>query len=160
MRMGLFGVVAVAGLCGVSFSVGHVRANPLVRSYTFTRIADNRGPLAELLTPTLNDLGTVAFLATLDSGGKAIIKGNGRQLITVADTTSFPDFNPPTINNWGVVAFCAREVDSGPGLAVYAGTRGDDIKLIADRNDGPFEDLSTMPGLTDSNVVVFWGKVV
>ena len=161
MRMRIFGVVAVVGgLCGVGFSGSPLRANPLVHSYTFTRIADNRGPLAELLTPTLNDLGTVAFLATLDSGGKAIIKGNSSQLITVAETTSFPDFNPPTINNSGVVAFCAREFDSGPGLAIYAGTRRNEIKLIADRSDGPFEDLSTMPSITDSNVVVFWGRLV
>ena len=38
--------------------------------YTFTRIADSAGPLADFhfASPSLNATGTVAFLGTLDNG--------------------------------------------------------------------------------------------
>ena len=128
-------------------------------SYTFTRIADSSGPLRELLVPTLNDRGTVAFLASLDAGGQAIMKGDGNQLVTVADSTTFSEFNPPAINNRDTVAFAVRALGSGSGLAVYAATRDNAIRLVVDRSDG-FTDLSTLPGLTDGNVVVFSGSPV
>ena len=56
-----------AFLVACVFTAGTAKAEA---EYTFTRIADSAGPLADFhfASPSLNATGTVAFLGTLDNG--------------------------------------------------------------------------------------------
>src|SRR5262249_911150 len=78
------------------------------QSYTFTKIADNIGPLLGMANASVNNRGTVAFQATLRAGGSAVMMGNGETLVTVADSSIFPDFNAPSINDQDAVVFSVR----------------------------------------------------
>ena len=52
-------------------------ANPL--TYTFTQVTDSSGAFSTFVGgASINDEGTVAFLATLSAGGEAIVVGNGQ----------------------------------------------------------------------------------
>jgi hypothetical protein len=78
-------------------------------TFTFTKIADNSGPFSFINGPSINDAGTVAFVAGLDAGGQGIFTGNGTTTTTIADSSgSFSNFFSGTsINNSGTVAFTA-----------------------------------------------------
>lgn len=84
-------------------------------NYTFINIVDNTGPLGVFGTPKINNAGTVAFRAEIDTGGEGIFTGNGSELTTIADTSgSFSDLDNDgmSINAVGTVAFHAS-LDSG-----------------------------------------------
>ncbi len=76
-----------------------------------TTIADTKTSFTSLSGDgsPLNDKGTVAFLAYLNSGGQGIFTGNGGSLNTIADTNgAFSTFlDSPAINDQGTVAFWA-----------------------------------------------------
>ncbi|WGV27193.1 DUF7453 family protein [Halotia branconii] len=76
-----------------------------------TTIADTKSSFSSLSGDgsPLNDEGTVAFLAYLNSGEQSIFTGNGGSLNTIADTKgAFSTFvGSPAINNQGTVAFWA-----------------------------------------------------
>lgn len=64
-----------------------------------TLIADTSGPFSSFgadlsnAGPGINDRGTVAFRANLDTGGSGIFTGSGGPLTTIADTSgSFRSF--------------------------------------------------------------------
>src|SRR4051812_48621743 len=56
----------------------------LLSGYTFSKIADTNGSFASFANPSLNDAGTVAYYASLDTGGDGIFTGNGGTTTTVA----------------------------------------------------------------------------
>ena len=101
--------------------------------YTFTLIADSTGPFSDfgvVPSPALNALGTVAFAARLDAGGAGVFKGNGGALTTITTVATPPfgnPFQPPSINQAGMVAFSAGDAilagDGGP-LVTIADTAG------------------------------------
>jgi hypothetical protein len=105
-------------------------------TYEFTLIADSSAEFKGLSsTVPLNAAGTVAFYATLKSGGAGIFSGNGGLITTVADTTGelTLGFSGIAINDFGTVAFPSSEKSGGVGA--FSGNGGP-ITTIADRSDG------------------------
>jgi len=139
-------------------SIAFVHAASSRQPYTFVKIADNSDALASMTNPALNNSGTVVFLAYPRGGGSAILMGDGGDLTTVADNASFPDFNAPSLNESGIVAFSVREANSGRGLAIYAGRPGNLVRL-ADLADGPYADLNSLVKINNRGYAVFWGQL-
>ena len=101
--------------------------------YTFTLIADSTGPFMDFSVtpaPSLNASGTVAFVARLDAGGAGVFTGNGGAITTIATAATPPfgnPFNPPSINEAGMVAFSAGDrilAGNGGTLVTIADTAG------------------------------------
>jgi hypothetical protein len=118
----------------------------LLSSYSFTPITDTgpNSPYSGLeVGQAINDLGQVAFVAVLNSGGQAIYRteADGR-LTTIAQTDGLiRDFYlSPYVNDSGTVAFGADLTDGRQ--AIFTG-RGGDLTRIAD--NGPDSPLSSLP---------------
>jgi len=116
--------------------------------YNFIPIADNSGSFDLLFPPSINNNGTVAFLATLRSGGESILKGSGGPLTTIADTNGpFSDFGRGTsINDAGRVAFRG---DSG----VFTGDGGP-LTTVA-LSGGPLSHFGEHPAINNAGTVAF-----
>ena len=99
-------VVFLAG--ALALSAGNAAAVP----YTFTNLYDTSGPFGEFrTTPSLNNSGTVAFFAILDTGERGVFTGSGGPTTTIADEGGrFIELPPssPSLNESGTVAFSAR----------------------------------------------------
>ena len=140
--------LAVATYASVAGGVG----------YTFTKIADESGPLTGSFNtpPGLNDNGVAVFEGQLDSGPTGIFTGSGGALTTIAVTGgSTLSLNAPTINQSGVVAFRARFTDGSAGL--YTGSGGP-LTTLAEGigfGPGPFGSLFGGPFINDGGVVAF-----
>jgi hypothetical protein len=52
-------------------------------AFTFTKIADTRGFFTRLETPVINDSGTVAFSADLNTGSPSVFTGSGEALTSI-----------------------------------------------------------------------------
>jgi hypothetical protein len=102
------------------WAVGNPTAPAQTVSYTFAKIADTTGPLSAFnCTPSINNNGTVAFVADLRAGGSGIFRGSGGLLTRIIDpTTSVGDLGTPvrfdcnipaapSINDAGTVVFNA-----------------------------------------------------
>lgn len=90
----------------LALSVGNAAAVP----YTFTNIADNSGPFIDFgfpFGPSINDSGTVAFAAFLNTGRRGVFTGSGGATTTIADSRGlFDTFSPfVSLNDSGTVAF-------------------------------------------------------
>jgi hypothetical protein len=125
----------------------------------FTTIADSNGPISTFTGPVgaINDSGTVAFFATLDTGVRGIFAGNGGPLTTIATeggpfTSSF-GFTP-SINNAGTVAFTTGLATGGFG--VFTGSGGP-VATIA-TTAGSFNTVQN-PDINNSGMVAFSGAL-
>jgi len=123
-----------------------------------TTLYDESGPFNDLFfltqtgTPSLNDNGTVAFVAGLDVGGEGIFTGSGRPPTTIVDTSGpFANVSDPSLNNSGTVAF-RGQLDAG-GQGIFTGAGGA-ITTIAD-SSGPFTTFVVAPDINDSGTVAF-----
>lgn len=89
---------------------------------TTTTITDTSGPFSSLSPSSINNLGTIAFLAELDAGGSGIFTSNGTTTTTITDTSGAFSrfFDTPSINDLGTVAFLAG-LDAG-GLGIFTGS--------------------------------------
>lgn len=95
-------------------------------SYNLVKIADTDGPYSAFSTglpdsglPSINSAGTVAFWASLDSGGSGIFAANESALVTVASTGAvYSNFGRglPVINNFGDVSYYAALTAGGSGI--------------------------------------------
>jgi hypothetical protein len=56
-------------------------------SYTFTKLEDTSGSFLGFGFTSINDVGTVAFWATLDAGGNGIFSSDGTTTTTIADNS-------------------------------------------------------------------------
>jgi hypothetical protein len=131
-------------------------------AFTFTSIADTRGPFQRFDfpgAPSVNNAGTVAFLAELDTGVAGIFAGDGRSVTTIADSSGiflgiggFGQY--PAINAQGTVAF-GSTLDSGTH-GVFTG-RGGQVTTIADTTSGPFVNAFGHPALNNAGTVIFTG---
>ena len=132
---------------------------PAAASYTFTMIADSNGIFStQFGTASINNGGTVAFFAALDSGMQGIFKGRGGDTITVVDETfGFDSFGSnPAINNSGNVVFPART----PGHTnhdIYTGD-GSPVRLIVQADSGQFTALGN-GSINDAGVVGFFANL-
>jgi hypothetical protein len=152
MRKGTSGMSLAAAL---ALSVGNTAAVP----YTFTNIADTSGPFSAFSAfPSLNNSGTVAFAAGLDTGGNGIFTGSGGPTATLYDTRGpFNGLGPFSLNNSGSVAFFGNR-DTGEGI--FTGNGGP-TTTIADTS-GPFLGFSdgfVGPPLNDSGTVAFLAEL-
>ena len=127
-----------------------------------TTIADSSGPIESITPfPSLNDSGTVAFSASLDTGGEGIFTSSGGLITTIADSSGpFDSFIPPnpeaedlfiSLNDAGTVAFSAS-LDTG-ARGIFTGSGGL-ITTIAD-SSGPFAFFFAEPSINDNGLVAF-----
>ena len=123
--------------------------------YTFTFVADSTGPFSDfgvVPSPALNASGTVAFVARFDGSGAGVFKGNGGALTTITTIATPPfgnPFNPPSINEAGMVAFSV-------GDGILAGNGGPLI-TIAD-TAGQFQGFAGgySASINSTGTVAFW----
>lgn len=81
-----------------------------------TTVADTKGDFNSFGTTSVNDRGTVAFIANLDAGGKGIFTGNNPKtdkVIATGDslfgyTVVDLDFASEGLNNFGQITFVAK----------------------------------------------------
>lgn len=105
-----------------------------------TTIADTTGafgPLTSVITPTINDAGTVAFSASM-GGSNVIFTGNGGALTQLTDPATLSALNP-VINNAGQVLFQAfRPLSTGEQALIRSD--GASLTTLVD-NNGPYAGL-------------------
>ncbi len=119
------------------------------------QLADVSGPIKDFSSngPVLNDAGSAAFRAVLDSGAEGIFKTDGTTLTTIADTSgplSSIFGMSPSINSSGQVAFHAQ-TDSGE-TGIFVGDGGP-LTTIADTS-GEIVNLG-WPSINDAGTVAF-----
>ena len=132
----------------------------MLLSYTFTPIADTSpdSPYSGLVVgQAINDLGQVAFVAVLKSGGQAIYRteADGR-LTTIAQTDGLiRDFYlSPYMNDSGTVSFGANLTDGRQ--AVFTGS-GEALTRIADTEPAsPFSSIPNPAQRMDEDGVVYF----
>ena len=130
--------VSALSLSGLALAALPLTVFAAHSKYSFTRIADDTGPLGEIgISPAaINDAGQVAFLANLNTGELVLLVGSGGALATVAETSGHfqrlgfltpPDRQRsthgfPSINGLGQVTFGATRTDGRFGT--FAGSDG------------------------------------
>lgn len=116
-----------------------------------TTIAQTSPPFASLFSPAINDIGTVAFTAILDTGGRGIFTSSGGDYTTIVDTSgSFESLSYLAINNAGTVAFWAS-LDAG-GEAIFTSSGGDYTTIVD--SSGLFDNFS-VPAINNAGTVAF-----
>jgi hypothetical protein len=128
---------------------------PSAAAWQFVNVLDSTGPYAHFTPPGINASGQVAFRATLDAGGQAILSGDAGGVDTVA-TTAGPYsvfLTQVSIGDDGTVVFNAELDAFGTGTFVGPDPVTD---TIASTNDGfLFVDLPAVD--TAGNVVLSGG---
>lgn len=116
-------------------------------------VTRNANPFSAYTLPTINDSGTVAFNAGLDTGGRGIFTGSGGDLTTIADTTSgrFTYFSSPTLNDSGTVAFNAGLTTGGS--SIFTSSDGN-LTTIADTS-GSFNSFISDVAINEPGNVAF-----
>jgi hypothetical protein len=111
------------------------------------------GPPSAFSIPAINDAGTVAFHATLNSGATGIFTSRGKGTVTIADSSGrFRSFSSPAINNNGTVAFLAQ-LNSGKH-GIFKKRRGQEVETFVD-DSGPFSFFHSDPALNDQGQIAF-----
>jgi PEP-CTERM motif len=132
-----------------------------------TTIADSSGPFDSFIRPnpevedlfiSLNNAGTVAFSASLDTGARGIFTSSGGLITTIVDSSGpFAFFfAEPSINDSGMVAFLGG-LDSG-GFGIFAGPDpADEVIRLGDRLLGSTVTRLILPpdGFNDSGQIAF-----
>ncbi|HUT90108.1 MAG TPA: N-acetylmuramoyl-L-alanine amidase [Thermoguttaceae bacterium] len=133
-----FGTVAFQ----VYHDAGHEQIYLAQSGGTPKEIADTSGSRFDSFKGiSINKDGSVAFLATLDSGGEEVVVYRDGAEITVADTDGpYAGFSPPSINDKGAVVFRAS-LDSG-GAGIFFGPDPESDNLIS-TGEGLFGSLVT-----------------
>jgi len=129
---------------------------------SITTIADSTGPISTFTGPVavINDSGTVAFFATLDTGVRGIFAGTGGSLTTIADSSGAfgTGFGfTPSINNAGTVAFSATLDAGGQGIFTGSGGATNTIATVS----GPLilGPLLSDPAINDDGTVAFRARL-
>ena len=177
-----FGIVAIS--LGLSLSaIGEVNAKP--NNFIFTKIADTNGEFSSFFSgASINNKGTVAFGANLDTGGQGIYASNGRITNTIADTNGssgtftrftyptsdssgfsfFPDpifAVTPSINDKDTVAFVSvdsRNLATPKPGAIFTGDGNSlpvPVPVVSGLFNGPF--AAGYPSINNAGTVVYLG---
>lgn len=122
-------------------------------NYTYTLIADTRGPFSFFGSVSINDAGRVAFSAGLDAGGVGVFTGDGGLITRIDDAGGpFPRIYETSINRSGTVVFSADLDAGGSGIFLADGQR---VATIVD-SGGPFGSLAFVGvSLNDREQVAF-----
>ena len=121
-----------------------------------TTIADTSGPFSDVFSPSLNESGTVAFLALLKTGEQGIFTGSGGRTTTIADSSGpfsrfFGGFvGGPSLNDSGTVAFVGVLDTGEQGIFTSSGGA---ITTLYDTS-GPFAGFGAL-SLNDNGTVAF-----
>ncbi|MEX2168638.1 MAG: choice-of-anchor tandem repeat NxxGxxAF-containing protein [Pirellulales bacterium] len=136
--------------------------------YTFTKIADNTGPINLIGLPSINTGGDVVFVATLDAGGEAIYVGTGNgMLTTVAETGDlYKQLFTPAINDNGRVVFQATTVLASfpdkiiPDNGIFS-TKGGSTITIADNSGSSYWEFGSLsqPSINATGVVSYFANL-
>jgi hypothetical protein len=102
----------------------------------------------------INDTGTVAFVANLDTGGAGVFAGDGGTPILIADVSSVPGAVPETnsINLNGLVG--VRVIIGQFDYRMLVGDGGPPVTIVD--SSGPFTSFS-VPILNNTGTAVFKG---
>lgn len=111
-------------------------------------------------SPGVNDVGQVAFIATLFAGGRGVFISNGTTTTTIATTgvgspVSNIEFFSPACNNRSQVVF--RAFDSGGRRAIWVGD-GVDLKKVVTAQDILPSDLGPARVAQHDSSPVFGGS--
>ena len=124
--------------------------------YGLVRVLDDSGQFASFDAPVVNQDGTMAFTAVLDSGVRGIytVTPGGSVTAIAENTGAFNRFFSPTINSSGQVAFYANLDSGGNGVYLWDGTS---VTTIADNSAAPFLGgyFGLAPWVNDSGTVAF-----
>lgn len=157
--------LALTAATGMGLALAWATAAQAAGPYSFVNIADSTGPFSSFVgAPAINDTGTVAFQADLDSPsfGRGIFAGavGGGPVVTIADDSgplTTLGLGNPDINAGGTVAF--RASFDGGGGAIYAASSagGGPLTPVIQTASGPtgYGD----PAINDAGVVVFKGDL-
>jgi hypothetical protein len=149
---GIFGNIAINNEGSVAF-----RGRAATRIFTSdgvtqTTIADDSGSLrsfGDLLA--INNKGTVAFDAFLETGGRGIFTGNGEVVTPIADTNgSFSQFDSFSLNDSDTIAFAASLDDGSGGIFT---SNGGSLTPLVDTS-GAFSSLFS-PAINNKGIVAF-----
>ncbi len=102
--------------------------------------------------PSINNSGTVSFLAVGLTGGPGLYTGNGGSFNTTANTSPSSPFNAfygNAINNLGTVAFSAGLKDTNSGI--FTSSDGQLTKIVD--STGPFKQFN-FPSLPNSTLSI------
>ena len=127
---------------------------------TVKTLYDSTGQFNYLLAPLdINDAGTVAFKASLDTGPYGIFTGNGGTPTTVVDTSGpFLNYGDVAINNLGQIAFEGK-LDAAPTVnGIYIGPDPVADKIIAEGDSfmgGVVKSLYFFRGFNDNGQITF-----
>ncbi len=119
-------------------------------AFTFTQIADTSNDFSRFgFYPAIDNDGTVAFLADLNTGGSGVFKGSGREITRIDDGqfSSFFSFNPAISN--GNVAFSGN-LKTG-GSAIYALSGGALQAIATSGNPATFG----LPAINSEGTIAF-----
>lgn len=137
---------------------GEVLARPA--NFTFTKIADTNSNFQSFAPASMNNQGTVAFKADLDSGSNGVFTGDGTITTTIASSTygNFSSVGEDTwINDAGTVAFTGLQASSNQTtVGVFTGN-GKTFSVIdsrSEQNNAPPVSYRA-PSLNNSGVVAF-----
>ncbi|MBD2006029.1 MULTISPECIES: DUF7453 family protein [Cyanophyceae] len=125
-------------------------------------IADSNGAFNSFSDPSINNSGTVAFSAALDTGSRGVFTGNGTTTTTIADSSgAFNSFGTPSINDFGTVAFLAGLDTGGSGIFTGNNPFKDKVIVTGDTLFGStVQGLSFYrEGLNNSGQVAFFASL-
>ena len=133
-------------------------------AFTFTKIADTRGSFTRLETPVINDSGTLAFSADLNTRSPSIFTGSGGALTNIVTLPPNPvvDFPPiPSdfsllgvidINNAGTILFERKDVNI-PFQFTSFFTSSDGTLTPLGRVGGPRSPLFELYAINDNGSI-------
>lgn len=121
-------------------------------SYQFSLIANTDGQFSSfnrfdgISAPAINESGTLAWSAFLDSGGAGIYKGASRRSSSPVATTAqgFTGFGSPTINASGDVTFYAQKGGKS-GIYLSSKSYSSPTITVAETGDSRFGFTSFLP---------------
>jgi hypothetical protein len=168
IRFGTFPSLNRTGTVAYSYSIrSDVYAEDAIKigdgGEPTTLYSSRDGVFSAFGDPVLNDGGTVAFLASLVSGGSGIFAGDGGPLTTIATTGStFASFaSAPAFNNGGGSAFLARLTAGGDGIFTGPAAAVDKVIATGDVLSGSTvtELHFFRQGLNDAGQVAFFARL-
>lgn len=150
-----------------SLNVRHVSGIFMGNGSTITAIATTNGPFSgfgvedgrssDQYSLSINNNGSVAFIARLDAGGEGVFASSGGPTTTIADTSPaspFRGFSGPNINDNGTVAFYAvQRPPQGYQQGIFTGTGGATTAIFT-RPSSPGINISD-PAINNSGTVAF-----
>lgn len=133
-------------------------------AFTFTKIADTSGSFTRLETPVINDSGTVAFSADLNTRSPSVFTGSGEALTNIVTFPPNPVVDSPfipsgfssvgviDINNGGTILFERTDVDIPFQFTSFFTSSGGTLTPLG-RVGGPRSPLFELYAINDNGSI-------